>query len=145
MGITRRQVEERIGARCGALLTMIDQGGTDGAQNLFLTDPLHWSLVAMGYAPDDWGDVTDADLAEVPGTSVPALLDVIEWRTLEAILGNMDRVTVTTGPIREEWEKVAARLEIMIGRKRKEVAARYGDFLSVDLDDDYMEATIAAL
>ena len=132
--ITRAGAELVLTRRLGGLLReagMAVEAGT----NPHLSDPLGWALRALGYAPGDVTDVTDAELAPVQGAHVDALLDLAELRALESVGGNLLAVDVTVGPLSERRGALGERVRQMVADRRAAVTARWGAILAQPLTE----------
>ncbi len=133
MSVTRVQVEQVIGRRIGQYLAEAGMTTTDGL-NPWLADPIAWSLRALGMPPASLLEVDDADLADVDADSVDALLDLVELRTLEAVLTNLTDVTVSAGPLSVKPGELPDRLVGMIAAKKQAIAGLYRHLLVMPLD-----------
>lgn len=125
MALTRAQAEAILVRRVGRLLTAASMDGTTvNGTNADLADPLAWAIGQAGGALASRSAVTDADVATV--SDEEQLLDLAELRTLESISGNLALVDVTFGPHSEKLGQLGDRVEKLIARKRKQVAADHG-------------------
>lgn len=91
---------------------------------------LAWAMRKLGYSLDSLIDVSNAELADVTGSKVDALLDLAELRLLEDILLNLTMVTNQAGPVRDDWNDLSKRLREILPVKRSQVASAHG----IDLD-----------
>lgn len=125
--LTRRGVELALIRRAGRLMTLAGLDGTSAVGgNPDLADPIAVGLRSVGVTPADPTDPADADFATVLPSSVPQLLDVAELRALENVLGHLDQPDQQQGADRQDWGKLAERLERTIARKAAALARTYG-------------------
>jgi hypothetical protein len=130
MTITRYEVEQILSRRIGGYLTVASMTSDSGV-NPWLTDPLRWALTAMGYTTASYTAVTDSDLAGVADARIGALLDLTELRALEAVYSNLTAVSNKAGPLQDDYNDLARRLEKMRDNKRAEILAVHGIDLGV--------------
>lgn len=122
--MTRAQVEAILIRRVGGLFAACERDGTTATgANLDLNDPIGWAIRQCGGATAAPSLVTDADLTTVSDTD--QLLDLAELRALESALQNYDAVDLRAGPRTESFDQLGKRLEALITRKRKQLAADY--------------------
>jgi hypothetical protein len=124
MTLTRAQAETILVRRVGGLLSAAGLAVTTAGSNADLNDPLAWAIGQAGGTVSDRSAVVDADLVTVSGDD--QLLDLAELRALETVAGNLATVDVTFGPHSEKLGQLGSRLELLIARKRKQVAADHG-------------------
>lgn len=127
MTLTRANTEFLVQARVGALMTAADMDGTtvDGT-NADFNGPIGRAIRGLGHSVASAVLVADADVAAVTGAETDEFLDAVTLHTLEAILGNLDDVDITTGPRSEKLSQLAAQVERKIARLRKAMEAEYG-------------------
>ena len=126
MTITRAGAELVLMRRLGGLLA--EAGMTvEAGPNPHLSDPLASALRALGHAAVD---VTDAELGQVAGAHVDALLDLAELRALQSVAGNLLAVDVTVGPVSERRGALAEQVARLVDERRAAVAARWGHLLA---------------
>lgn len=127
MVMTRANVEVLLIRRCGALMTAAGLDGTtvDGT-NVDLNDPIGVAIVAVSGTVASRVLVTATDVATVAAADYDEFLDVVEYRVLESVLGNLGKVDITVGPRQENLSQLATRLEKTIERKRKDLHDKYG-------------------
>ena len=114
--------------------------------NPWLTDPLRWSLTALGYTVASVTAVTDSDLSGVETAHTEALLDLTELRTLEAVQTNLTSVDVTAGPLGERSSQLPDRIGEMSAARRTVSGTRYASLLVAPLSGDALRLTgMAAL
>lgn len=130
MTITRYQVEQILSRRIGGYLTVASMTSDSGV-NPWLTDPLRWAITALGYTAGSLTAVTDSDLAAVTAAHTDALLDLTELRALEAVYSNLTAVSNRAGPLQDDYNDLARRLEKMRDNKRAEILAVHGIDLGV--------------
>lgn len=124
MALTRAQAEAILVRRVGRLMTAASMdGATTNGSNRDFNDPLGWAIVQAGGSVAARNLVTTADLATADDDAV---LDLAELRVLESIAGNLALVDVTFGPHKESLGQLGTRLELLIARKRKQVARDHG-------------------
>lgn len=133
MSITRQDVDTILTRRIGAYLEEASMTAS-GSVNPYLTDPIRWALYMLGVSTASYTAVTDADLGNVAGTAVDALLDLSELRALESVLTNYTNVTTKVGQVEESRSDLGARIRTAIEDKRKRVAAIYDGLLAHPLD-----------
>lgn len=133
MAVTRGDVEFVLTKRLAGFLARAEMSVASGANDHF-TDPIGWALRQLGYSTASLMAVTDGDLAPVTAAHIDALLDLAELRTAESMLLNLDKVDVQAGPVKTEWSDLRVDLLKYLPAKRSNVAAMWGDLLSVPLD-----------
>ena len=146
MSITRIEVEQVLARRLGNFLAEAGMDALQDGVNPWLTDPLRWSLTALGYTVASVTAVTDSDLSGVETAHTEALLDLTELRTLEAVQTNLTSVDVTAGPLGERRSQLADRIGEMVTERRKVYGNRYASLLVAPLSGDAPKlASMAAL
>lgn len=146
MSITRIEVEQVLARRLGNFLAEAGMDALQDGVNPWLTDPLRWSLTALGYTVASVTAVTDSDLSGVETAHTEALLDLTELRTLEAVQTNLTAVDVTAGPLSERRSQLADRIGEMVTERRKVYGSRYASLLVAPLSGDAPKlASMAAL
>lgn len=127
MSLTRANTEFLTVSQCGPLLTAADMDGTtvDGT-NLSLNAPIGRAVRDLGHSVASAILVTDADVASVTDAETDEFLDSVLLRTLEAILGNLDDVDITTGPRSERLSQLAEQVERRADRLRASMEEDYG-------------------
>jgi hypothetical protein len=138
-------VQEIVGNRYAALLAQAQALAGD-AFTPSSEQAMAWALRALGYPAASLRYVTEAELAAVAADRLDALLDLTELRMLESIQTGFTAVTVKAGPVQEDYNHLADRLDKIVGEKRANVAARHGQWLAVTLTSDAPKrATLRAI
>lgn len=105
-----------------------------------------WSLRALGYPTASLLAATAGEVQAVGGAHLDALLDLVELRMLESIQTGFTAVTVKAGPVQEDFNDLADRLDKIVNEKRANVHARHGRWLAIALTGDApRRATLRAL
>lgn len=129
MAITKAEVDSIIMDRVGGFLAEVRRMTGDPAKPS--PEPaIAWAVRKLGYSTGTLTKATDADLAGVPVTQADALFDLAEYRTLLSIQTNLTAVSNQTGPVRDEWNDLSARLAKIIPDKIKAIAAAH----NIELD-----------
>ncbi len=135
MALTRANADTILLRRVAGLM---DKAGIDSdgaAGTLTLGDGLAWAMRMLGYTPASYLTVVDGDLDDVASSSVDALLDLAELRTLESIGTMYASVTSKVGPLEERLSDLAGTIQALLVRKRAMVAAMHGHLLVYPLDE----------
>lgn len=133
--VTPADVEEIVGNRYAALLAQARALAGD-AFTPSIEQAIAWAVRGLGYPAESLRYVTPAELAAVSADRLDALLDLTELRMLESIQTGFTAVTVKAGPVQEDYNHLADRLDKIVVEKRKNVAARHGRWLAVTLTGD---------
>lgn len=143
MGITRSEAERVLVNRCGALLTVAGLNGvTNDGSNDDLNDPIGVALRTLGYSVASISKVQDSDLASLADADLDKFLDVAELRTLQSVLGNLDKVDIDAGPFSAKYGQLPRQLERRIDRLQEKLEVEYGLGASV-LDIDVINLNFA--
>jgi hypothetical protein len=130
--ITPNEVRESVADRLAALLAQV-QALTGDEFTPSYEKAMAWALRALGYPAASVLGATAGEVQAVSDGHVDALLDLVELRMLESIQTNFTAVTVKAGPVQEDYNKLAERLDKIVTEKRANVAARHGQWLAVPL------------
>ena len=127
MSLTRADVEFLIIAGVGPLLTAAGMDGEeDTGSNLDLNAPIGKAVRDLGYTVASAVLVADADVALVTDAETDQFLDYATLHTLEAILGNLDDVTIKVGPLSEALSDLAKQVERKVTRLLASLDRMYG-------------------
>ena len=142
---TVADVQEIVDNRCAALLALAREIAGD-ALTPDIDQAISWALRALGYPAASLLVATNGEVQAVSSGQLDALLDLVELRVLESIQTGFTAVTVRAGPVQEDYNHLADRLDRVIAEKRSNVAARHGRWLAVPLTGDApRRATLRAL
>lgn len=126
MTITRANAEGMLVAATGPLLTAAGMAVTVIGSNADLNSPIGRAIRDLGYTVTDITSIVDADVAQVTDAQTDEFLDVATYQTLEAILGNLDDVDLTTGPRTEKFSQLVKQVNDKIARLLKRLDTLYG-------------------
>lgn len=104
-----------------------------------------WAVRMLGYATASLTTVTDDEVGVVDAARLDALLDLAELRTLESIQTNLTAVSVTAGPLREEYGTLGDQLAALVTERRNVIGNRYGKWLVEPLTDAMRRASLRVL
>ena len=110
-GGSRAQVEQILVARDGPLMSAAGMIIAYTGINTDLNDPIAHGVRMLGGTVANPVLVTDADVDTVSLVYYDQLLDRCELRLLENLLGNLDDVSITAGPRKEELQQLALQVE----------------------------------
>lgn len=119
MALTRSNAEGVIVSRLAQLMTAAGLATTTAGSNSDLDDPLVWAARRLGISPVSPVTVTDADLSGLDSADYDDFLDLVEFRTLENIQGNLALVDTTAGPRTEKLSQLTEKVEVMIEARRE--------------------------
>ena len=127
MTLTRADAEIILVKRTGALLTEADlDGTTNDGSNADLNDPIGWAVRRCGGTVSDFVAISDTDVATVGSTDYDKFLDLVEYRTLQSISGNLAVVDIKSGPFDEKLSQLVKQVEERLKRKAEQLKADYG-------------------
>ena len=129
---TVEDVQEIVSNRYAALLAQAQTLSGDSFTPS-IEQATAWSLRALGYPVASLRFAAPDELAAVADGKLDALLDLVELRMLESIQTGFTAVTVKAGPVQEDYNHLADRLDKIVNEKRANVAARHGQWLLVAL------------
>lgn len=129
--LTRTDADALLTRRVSGYLTKASITGA--AATLTLGDGLGWGLRMLGYSPASHVTVTDTDLLSV--TTIDALLDLAELRTLESVSTMFSGTTVKVGPLEDRLSDFAKTLGETVASKRAAAAAMHGHLLAQPLTE----------
>ena len=132
---TVADVQEIVDNRCAALLALARSIAGD-ALTPDINQAISWALRVLGYPAASLLTASEAEVQAVANGHLDALLDLVELRVLESIQTGFTAVTVKAGPVQEDYNHLADRLDRVIAEKRGYVAARHGRWLAVPLTGD---------
>lgn len=142
---TIADVKAIVEDRCAALLALAREIAGD-ALTPDVDQAIAWALRALSYPVASLLQAAGGEVQAVAAGHLDALLDLVELRTLESIQTGFTAVTVKAGPVQEDYNHLADRLDEIITEKRVNVAARHGQWLVVPLTGDAPKrATLRAL
>lgn len=104
-----------------------------------------WAVRMLGYPTGSLLTATDSEVGAVDSEKLDALLDLAELRTLESIQTNLTAVSVTAGPLREEYGKLGDQLAEIVRERRGVIGNRYGKWLAEPLTDAVRRARLRVL
>ena len=126
MTITRANAEVMLVAAVGPLLTAAGMVVTVVGTNADLNAPIGRAVRDLGYTVTDITSISDADVAQVTDAQTDQFLDIATYQVLEAILGNLDDVDLTTGPRSEKFSQLVKQVTGQISRLLKRLDRLYG-------------------
>ena len=129
---TVAEVQAVIDNRCAALLALA-RTIAGSVLTPDVNQSISWALRVLGYPVASPLTATGAEVQAVSAGHLDALLDLVELRTLESIQIGLAAVTVKAGPVQEDYNHLADRLDKIVPEKRKNVAARHGQWIDVPL------------
>ena len=142
---TIADVKAIIEDRCAALLALAREISGD-VLTPDADQAIAWALRVLGYPVASLLQATGDEVQAVVAGHLDALLDLVELRTLESIQTGFTAVTVRAGPVQEDYNHLADRLGKIVAEKRRNVAARHGQWLITPLTGDApSRATLRAL
>lgn len=103
----------------------LDATTADGT-NASLTSPILWAFGKLDGTVATWGSVIDADLAALADSDGAALLDLAEYRLLQNILGNFDKVDVSSPAGAAQLDDLGRRIQWRLERLQATIATDYG-------------------
>ena len=131
MSLTRANTEFLVIPRVGPLMAAagMDSTTVDGT-NADLNGPIGRAVRDLGYSVASAVLVADADVAQVTDANTDQYLDLATLHTLEAVLGNLDDVTIRVGPLSETLSDLAKQAERKVERLSVSLERKYGYGLS---------------
>jgi len=125
--MNRAQVEQILIKRCGKQMVAADLNGTtyDGT-NVDLNDPIGYAIRQCGGTVADVTTVTATDVAFISADDHDKFLDIAELRLLENILGNLDDVDITVGPVSEKLSQLSESIAKRVTRLQAKIEKEHG-------------------
>lgn len=126
MAITRASVEEKLVRRLSAWMAKASLAITYAGANADLDDPLDFAIGKLDGSVTTWGVPSTADLAALAASDHAALLDLAEYRLLQNILGNFDKVDVSSPAGAAQLDDLGQRIERRLKVLQAQIASEYG-------------------
>jgi len=120
---TKVEVTAILEERTGAMLALVRQL-TGLADRPNVQHAIAWAVRRLGGTTASFVEATDAEVSAI--TKEEALIDLAELRLLDSMYGNLTAVTNRTGPIQDDYNDLARRLEAARTEKRGEILSVHG-------------------